>query len=354
LVEGLRRSQANKPVLTGVQDALERLVQTSSGAVQRKALQVAGLIPLRESAGLRKLREAAIQIALDDQKPLEERLASLAALEGATTAELAPLLGLLEARQPLDIQLAAVRLFASCDGPEVVRLLLKNWQNYTPRMQTFILDAICGRQDWLSLLLDAVEKKTVEAAALSALRQTQLLENPDATIRRRAKVLLAARINDDRKQVLGRYQAALTLAGDIRKGKEVYEGKCMKCHQLNGRGFMVGPDLAAGQNRPDESLLVDILDPSSSIVAGFKAYTVASRSGKIYTGVVVAETATSVTLRREAGSEDTVLRKDIDEMVALSKSLMPEGLEKEISLQDMANLIGYLRDQLRSRPDAAR
>ena len=128
----------------------------------------------------------------------------------------------------------------------------------------------------------------------------------------------------------------------------------MKCHQLDGRGFMVGPDLAAGQNRPDESLLVDILDPSSSIVTGFKAYTVASRSGKIYTGVVVAETATSVTLRREAGSEDTVLRKDIDEMVALSKSLMPEGLEKEISLQDMANLIGYLRDQLRSRPDASR
>jgi putative heme-binding domain-containing protein len=117
---------------------------------------------------------------------------------------------------------------------------------------------------------------------------------------------------------------------------------------------MVGPDLAAGQNRPDESLLVDILDPSSSIVAGFKAYAVASRSGKTYTGVVVAETATSVTLRREAGSEDTVLRMDIDEMVALSKSLMPEGLEKEITMQDMANLIGYVRDQLRSRPDASR
>jgi hypothetical protein len=216
LVEGLRLSQANKPVLTGGQEMLERLVQTSSGAVQRKALQVAGLIQLRESAGIRKLREAAIEIALEDEKPLEERQASLAALEGATTAELAPLLRLLDARQPLDIQLAAVRLFASCDGPEVVQLLLKNWQNYTPRMQTFILDAICGRQDRLPLLLDAVEKKTVDAAALPALRQTQLLENPDATIRRRAKVLLAARINDDHKQVLGKYQAALTLPRDIR------------------------------------------------------------------------------------------------------------------------------------------
>jgi putative heme-binding domain-containing protein len=203
-------------------------------------------------------------------------------------------------------------------------------------------------------LLDAIEKKTVEAAALPAQRQTQLLENPDPTIRRRAKMMLATRISDDRKHVVDKYQAALTLPRDILKGREVYEGKCMKCHQLSGRGFMVGPDLAAGQNRPDESLLVDILDPSASIVAGFKAYTVASRSGKIYMGVMVGETATSVTLRREQGSEDTVLRKDIEEMSALSKSLMPEGLEKEITLQDMANLIGYLRDQLRFRANASR
>ena len=128
----------------------------------------------------------------------------------------------------------------------------------------------------------------------------------------------------------------------------------MKCHQLNGRGFLVGPDLAAVQNRPDESLLVDILDPNSLIVTGYKAYTIASRSGKIYSGVVVAETATSVSLRREEGSEVTVLRKDIEEMFALSKSLMPEGLEKEITLQDMADLIGYLRDQLRSGASASR
>jgi putative heme-binding domain-containing protein len=111
---------------------------------------------------------------------------------------------------------------------------------------------------------------------------------------------------------------------------------------------MVGPDLAAGQNRPDESLLVDILDPSAVIVAGFKAYTFTTRNGKIYSGVLAAETATSITLRRDQGVEDILLRKDIEEMTASSKSLMPDGLEKEITLQDMADLMGYLRDQLRS------
>jgi putative heme-binding domain-containing protein len=113
---------------------------------------------------------------------------------------------------------------------------------------------------------------------------------------------------------------------------------------------MVGPDLAAVQNRPDESLLVDIIDPSSTIVAGFRAYTVGTRDGKIYTGVLAVETATSITLRKEQGAEDTILRKDIEEMVASSKSLMPDGIEKEVSLQDMANLFGYLREELRTSP----
>jgi putative heme-binding domain-containing protein len=124
----------------------------------------------------------------------------------------------------------------------------------------------------------------------------------------------------------------------------------MKCHQLKGQGFPVGPDLAAAQNRPDESLLADILDPSAAITAGFKVYTVATRNGKVYAGVMAAESATSVTLRRDQWAEDTVLRMDIDEMQTSSKSLMPEGLEKEITVQEMANLIGYLRDRLRSSP----
>jgi putative heme-binding domain-containing protein len=350
LADGLGRNHSKKPISQAGQMALERLVQSSHGEARMKALQVAGLVGLRDSAGIREFRTAAMRTALDEKKSLNERLATLTALEGAPTAELAPLQQLLDSRQEPDLQLAAVQLFASGDGPEVVDLLLRNWQRSSPRMQAAILDAICSRKDRLPLLLDAIENKSVEAASLSALQQTQLVENPDAAIGRRMKALLATRITDDHKQVLEKYQAALTRPRDIGKGREVYEKHCMKCHQLNGQGFLVGPDLASAQNRPDESLLVDILDPSAVITAGFKLYTVATRDGKIYAGVLVTESATSVTLRRDQGAEDTVLRIDIDEMLSSSKSLMPEGLEKEITVQEMADLIGYLRDRLRSSP----
>jgi putative membrane-bound dehydrogenase-like protein len=350
LVEGLGRSQAKNFNSSETQKLLERLLATSTGAMQKKVLHVAALMGVRNSAGFRAFRQAAVRTAMDGNKSIDERVASLSALDRAPIKELAPLQELLDARQPLDLQLAAVQLFGSGDGPEVVELLLRNLQKSSPRMQSAILDVICSRRDRLPLLLDGIEKKTVDAADLPSLRRTQLLENPDASIRRRAEKAIAARISDDRKQVLEKYRAALSLPCDIDKGRAVFEKQCLKCHQLNGQGSVVGPDLAAVQNRPNESLLVDIFDPSAVIVAGFKAYTVSTKNGKIYTGVLATETATSITLRRDQGAEDILLRKDIEEMQASSKSLMPDGIEKEISLQDMADLMGYLRFQLRSRP----
>jgi len=199
--------------------------------------------------------------------------------------------------------------------------------------------------------LDAIEKKTVDPSSLPPARQTQLLENSDVKIRKLAKTFLANRAtSEDRQKVLDRYRASLNLKSDTKRGKEVFEIQCMKCHQLNGSGFAVGPDLAAVQNRPNESLLIDILDPSSTITVGYKAYQVLTNNGKVYTGTLAEETATSVTRRREKGEQDIILRRDIDTITASAKSLMPDGLEKEISLQDMANLIGYLREALRKAP----
>jgi putative heme-binding domain-containing protein len=286
---------------------------------------------------------------------MPERTNALTLLTGARPSVLKPLRQLLDARQPIDLQLAVVGVLATADGKEVVPTLLAGWSGYTPRMQNTILDAICERQERLPALLDAIEKKTVDAASLPPLRQTQLLENPDGKLRERAKALLANRnTSAERKKVLERYQASLKLKRDTKRGKEVFEQQCMKCHQLNGQGFAVGPDLAALQNRPDESLLIDVLDPSSTITVGYRAYLVITQNGKTYTGTLAAETATSITLRREKGEQDVILRKDIDQMTASSKSLMPEGVEKEISPQDMANLIGYLRESLKAKPSLKR
>ena len=65
-------------------------------------------------------------------------------------------------------------------------------------------------------------------------------------------------------------------------------------------------------------------------------------------GVIASESATSVTLRQEEGKSQTVLRKDIDEMNASDVSLMPADLHKNLQPQDIADLLGYLRESLRN------
>ena len=67
------------------------------------------------------------------------------------------------------------------------------------------------------------------------------------------------------------------------------------------------------------------------------------QNGRTYSGIIAAETATSLTLRRGEGAQDTILRAQIAEMTSTGLSLMPEGFEKTISKPEMADLIAFLR-----------
>ena len=59
--------------------------------------------------------------------------------------------------------------------------------------------------------------------------------------------------------------------------------------------------------------------------------------------MIEAETATSIELRRAEDKKDTVLRIDIEAMKSTGMSLMPEGMEKQIDKQALADLLEYLR-----------
>src|SRR3712207_5629439 len=118
----------------------------------------------------------------------------------------------------------------------------------------------------------------------------------------------------------------------------------MACHRINGEGFAVGPDLTTSATRDPAALLTHILDPNQYVLPNYVQYYVVDRSGRTFTGLIAAETATSVTLRREGGAEDTLLRGHIEEMTSTGKSLMPEGFEKHVGKREMADLLAFLRE----------
>src|SRR5205823_7999714 len=112
------------------------------------------------------------------------------------------------------------------------------------------------------------------------------------------------------------------------RGKAVFKRTCATCHRLENEGTEVGPDLlSALRTKTRAALLVDILDPSREVDPRYLEYQVTTTAGRIYTGLIAAETASSLTLRRAEQVEDTLLRSQIDTVQATAKSLMPEGLE---------------------------
>src|SRR5262249_39793302 len=110
-------------------------------------------------------------------------------------------------------------------------------------------------------------------------------------------------------------------------------------------GHAVGPDLFGIRNQPKESILLHILVPDHEITSGFAAYTVATRDGRVLTGLIASETPASIILRQPLGKEGTISRSEIDQISAGQQSLMPQGLEKSISRQEFADLLAYLKGE---------
>jgi putative heme-binding domain-containing protein len=148
---------------------------------------------------------------------------------------------------------------------------------------------------------------------------------------------------EERQKVIERYRPALGLKGDAARGREIFSKNCVACHRIGALGTPVGPDISDTVFKQPEQLLVDILDPSRVIDNNYGVYQVRTKSGNVLSGFIAEQTASSLRLRRGEGQEDVVLRSEIEEMRGSGLSLMPEGLEKAVTVEQFADLIAFLR-----------
>ncbi|GIW81412.1 MAG: hypothetical protein KatS3mg105_3219 [Gemmatales bacterium] len=277
-------------------------------------------------------------------KPL--RLAAIRILGRGPTEQkedLARLARFLPAQADGDLQSAAIEQLGSLKDPTVPKLLLEHWRSYAPGRRSQVLDVLFSRQDWLKAVLDAVENKAIAVSELDATRRQRLLEHKDASIRKRAAKLLADAVNPDRQKVIEAYRSVLTLEGKKDRGAKVFAKHCASCHRLGDVGHQVGADLTALADKSPQALLIAVLDPNRAVESKFMNYTAVTINGVSVTGVLVSETGNSITLVAAEGKKHTILRRDLDELISTGRSAMPEGLEKEIDPQAMADLFAYIR-----------
>jgi putative heme-binding domain-containing protein len=320
-------------------EIVSAMMSQASAAARAK---LSGARAGHSGAILEGLLADARKTVLDEQTPEAARAAAVRALRFAAFDDVLSLLaGLIASRQTLDVQTAAVETLASFDDARVATILLRRWPEMSPRLRATAAEALFARPAWIVAFLDAVEGGSVGRADVDVSRLDLLKNYPVSTVRARATKLFVG-VRARRQDVAAAYQPALQLKGDRERGKTVFATHCATCHRLEGVGQQVGADLAAVRDRGLDSVLLNILDPNREVKPQFLSYVVVTTSGRVLTGIITGETANSLTVRKPDGGAETLLRLEIDELRSTGLSYMPEGLEKQIDVAAMADLLAYL------------
>ena len=246
-----------------------------------------------------------------------------------------------DVQKPIDQRLVSVRSLANENDPSIATGLLAVYPGATPTVRSAILDIAFARKGFFPAIIRAMENGQLPPAVLSAVQRSALIQAGN-DLTKRAKESFA-KIRSPNAERIRQYNEALTVERDTAAGQKIFNQHCATCHMAHDIGFAVGPDLTAEFRRAEETIVHDILAPSSRIVGGYETYTAEIRDGRVLSGVLAAESASSLTLSLAGGVKLDVLRKDIKSLNALDVSLMPESLGTVLKPSDVANVIAWLR-----------
>ncbi|MDA1015907.1 MAG: c-type cytochrome [Planctomycetota bacterium] len=288
----------------------------------------------------------AVRVAVDvGENPASRVLAvQFAGLGGLADPQAVKLLSShLTPQSPDTLQQAIVTALAAHGDQDAPQQLLAGWRAHSPRLRTAILDALLEQDRYRDALLEHIESGQIGIVDVDAVRRERLLTTGSKPSRARAAKLFAVSATSTRQAVIAQFQNALKLKGDLSRGRQVFEKRCAICHKLGGIGKSIGADLTSLRDRSGPALLIAILDPNRAVESKFLSFTAVTAAGRTFSGMLLAETGTSITLISPDGKEHVIRRTELETLVGSNRSLMPEGFERDMSQQDLSDVITFVQ-----------
>lgn len=264
-----------------------------------------------------------------------EAIRTLQLSQGSESASI--LLELVAIEQPLDVQLAAIETLGKIGDDQVAIKLISRRQQVGLEASELIRKWMTLRSDWTLLFLENSKPSEIGLATLQLLSRSSNKETS-----RRATALMSKETSFEIAATLKKYEASLNLLGDIQNGQKIFEKHCAKCHRAGGVGFEIGPNLAAMKSRGKAAILSNVLDPNREVNPAYLNYLVETFDGKTHNGMIAAETASTLSLKQEKNKRLDFAKTEIEAIKNTGLSLMPVGLEKEIKVEQMADLLEFL------------
>ncbi len=243
------------------------------------------------------------------------------------------------------LQLRLILVMGRTAHVRVPELLFDKWTSLGPSANQKILDLLLSRHEYTMQFLTAIEEKEIAPNVLDATRRQILLQHPNAEVKSRAESVFKTSTDSTRAAVIEKYRTTLSLTGNPEHGAKVYQKNCRICHQLNDQGFAVGPALSESKNKAWSALLNSVLNPNEAVDQRYAVYVAATVDGRVQQGLLTSEDRESITLKGQEAKLTTIPRNEIEVLQSTGRSMMPEGLEKEMTAQDFADIFAYITER---------
>jgi putative heme-binding domain-containing protein len=352
LLEAIAATSLKEPPRSWL-EALSACLASENESVVRSAVQAARAFNHPESS-TELLVVPLTKLAQDSGRPEDLRLEAMSALpataEPVDTKLLKLLLANVDPAKPVSTRATAAsvlakshlnedQLLAVADrvhtaGPlEATRLLETFEQSTNQLVGSKLLDDLKDCKSRSSLRADVLQRVLAHYPQPVQDRGREFIESLQADLPKQRAHL------EQLMQTLGK--------GDIRRGQAVFNSQkaaCSSCHAMGYLGGHVGPDLTSiGQVRTERDLLESIVYPSASFVRSFEPYVVRTRSDDEYSGVLRRDAPDEILLATGPTTEVRIARPDIVDIRPGTVSVMPAGLDQQLSPQELADLLAFLK-----------
>lgn len=316
--------------------------------VEQLARQGGGSVIL----GLRQGRAEAIQQALaaiaDEKSDRKQRLEYITVFGEIDQPQAVPvLLEVVDRSSDDELRMAALTALLAYDDASIGARVIAVYGQLNDDVRAAAHTLLASRKAWARQLVEAVDSGSVEIATIPLDVVRKLTIHRDERI---AELVsrhwrdVGGATSEEMQAHIARYSAVLANGrGDPYAGKKLYAQSCGKCHILFGDGGRIGPDLTSYKRDDTLQMLLNVVNPSAEIREGFETVLVITDDGRVATGFRYDEDSRVLVLRGVDGQNITIPRERIEEILPQPKSIMPEGLLKDLTEQQVRDLFAYLR-----------